>query len=383
MKSYIIIIMLFCLSFLSEMANCQPLLTFESDYSLRIVDYGTPRYFLILKNNEPLIVWNLDTEEQFDFPIPWNIMLKDSTLNTMFVPFFEEKKLGMLYYIRNKYGFRVIRYSMFSPDTEPSLYSYSTEEEYYSYQLLVYEKKYCFALNKRDQSFDIRLCKDFTPIISIKEQSFPAPQRLALSRYSNGLFIESYISPPHEVRVWDCEEKHTISLFSGQGHSINPDIEIDNSGELGIFYLPIDLFVTKNRVVKSRYLQVRSLRTGKIQAQCVNDHLGGSKFSPVDSQILLLWNHKTATLWKYATFEDSPGEILSCIKLPSYAPRLNQGKKNNECKNNSIFYGTFSSDGKRVIFITDDLRIYIYSSDTGKLLRCNTIQKSVVNSNNE
>jgi WD40 repeat protein len=375
--------MLFCLSFLSGMAHCQPLLTFENGYSLRIVDYGTPRYFLILKNNEPLIVWNLDTEEQFDFQIPKSIMLKDGTLNTIFIPFFEEKKLGMLYYVRNKEGIQVLRYSIFSPVTEPLLYSYSTEEEYYSSLLLVHEKKYCFALNKRDQSFDIRLCKDFTPIIPIKEKSFPAPERLALSRYSNGLFIESYISPPHEVRVWDCAKRQTISLFSGQGHSINPDIEIDNSGELGIFYSPIDLFVMKNKIVKSRYLQIRSFRDGKIQAQCVNDHLGGAKFSPVDSQILLLWNHKTATLWKYATFWDNPGEILSCMKLPSYSPILNQGNQNNECKNNRNFYGTFSSDGKRVIFITDDLRIYIYSSDTGKLLRGNTIQKSVVNSNNE
>lgn len=371
---------MFCLSILSGTADSQTLLTFESGgYSLRIVDYGTPRYFLTLKDNVILSVWNLDTEAQFDFHVPWNIISECNTSGSMFIPFFEEKKLGMLYYVRNKEGYQVLRYSMFSPDIEPSLYSYSTEEDYYSYKLLVYEKQYCFALSKRNQSFDIRFCKDFTPVVSTKEKSFPVPERLALSRYSNGLFIESYISPPHEVRVWDCEEKQTILLFSGQGHSINPDIEIDCSGELGIFYSPVDLFVSKNEIIKSHYLQVRSLRTGKIQSQCVSDHLGGAKFSPADPRILLLWDNETAALWKYATFGDSPGEILSCIKLPSNSPILNQGNKNNVCKNNRIFYGTFSSDGKRVIFITNDLRIYIYSSDTGKLLRRDAIWKPIKN----
>lgn len=357
-------------------------MTTSPQTSIFIMDILEPRLAVVRTDDNSFTIWNFDSEKQSFLSVPKGFIHHNEHEHILaFVPIeHNHNKIGI---IKNVHTTACNQYIICSYDDTIIQEHFSSPNDLYtSFYLVRLNNQNCLCLCKKDRTFDIRLSKDFSIISSNNEKTIPLIEEIAFTRYlSNNLFIISKLWP-QEVNIWDCIERKNITSF--QGFPTFPQVAaVDSSEENGVFLTRSDFVTTKNEISVYPCLQIISLRTGKMRSQITFPHIGGAKFSPTTPDVILIWSEKTAVLWKYESLGHGRGEILSSMKLPSYSPILNQGNKNNGCKNNSIFYGTFSSDGKRIIFITDDLRIYIYSSDTGKLLRCDTIRKPIVNSSNE
>ena len=170
-----------------------------------------------------------------------------------------------------------------------------------------------------------------------------------------------------KIDNWDRLENKKLSSFDGA--IFLTGLEIDKTEESGIFFLPINYHDQSKAVSYSvsvnRCVQIRSLATGQIFAQLVSDDpIMGAKFSPTDHRKILTfsWLSRKALLWNSPPRLDHSGEIIIRITIP--APSIDDAQYSV-----GSFFGTFSSDGEKIVFITNDLRIYIYATETGELLR--------------
>jgi hypothetical protein len=358
----------------------------NSEYYLKILDYVTPRYFIIYNENKhSVIFWNIDTEYQHSIKLPdtyFGFINSDQEKQKMvpdIIPI-SNNKYGILHIISVGSGFQ---YSIIDSDHINESQIFTLDRIYTYAEYTKFKGDNCLFL-MNDSYGCYRKCEDFS-FVAHKEYVLPAIPRMHVAHcFINDKYIDIGFEEK-EITIWHMIENKKITAF--QGRIYHAGLEIDNSGELGIFYSPpISIYDIRNSKYKPllprRSIQVRSLNTGDIEAQVLseNENIMGVKFSPVDPQILLLYHWyptDKAVLWQYSSLDHS-GKILAKMSLP-----LNNKVKKDSNKTIVNYYGVFSSDGKKVVFVTNDLKIYIYSADTGKLLRRDTIRKPVGNSSNE
>jgi hypothetical protein len=325
-----------------------------------MVDVFSPRYFLV-KHDKNIVAWNIDTDTKMTFQIPDE--QTDEQYRTI-IPYFSNQKYGMLTY-NNKNS---IIYAIYSANNNKNTKNFESDEQYFNYHLLRVNNKNCIALVKRDLTYDIRTV-DAWQILNkgsknvLRELVNIDSRGIAIDHLTERFYIESIISP-REVHIWDCVNKKRITSFDGSCVGIKN--AVDNSGEYGVFSMFIDSLSSQGKLKKTSNVQIINLQSGKMQSQIIYDSPTGACFSPIDSRVLLLWSNsnKNAIIWKSPMFYGvETGEIMARLKLPS------DYTKNQQDIDNDIVYGTFSSDGKKIVFITEALNVYIYSAATGKYLK--------------
>jgi hypothetical protein len=341
-------------------------------YNISVVDKLSQRYVLYY-DKDFATIWDVDSETQMTIKLPYL-----SEIAVIF-PFFKEQKVGILSYEQKKIdGHLILKYRIIHLDKKQFVEEFDCDIDYYTHHLIEYDNKDCCLLIKADLTFDIRALSNWSLVTCSNKEKLPQNiTELWQCFYITKLFYINYgiEKQDSEVQVWNLTESKHITSFSG----ISPftGIAVDRSGMLGVFYTIADYTTSTKKIKKKRIIQVQTLNAGKIQSQLIYEGTPhGIKFSPVNPRVILIWSEspkKEAILWQWSTLPNESNKIIAKIQLPlSLAAKIKpkQNPKQDTDSNDLSFVGaTFSSDGKKVIFFTNNFLAFIYSAETGKLLK--------------
>jgi hypothetical protein len=355
----------------------------SDEYSIRIVDNLSKRY-VVCFNKDHAIAWDIDSETQITTQLPTNSDIVDV------IPFFKERKIGILGF-ENKENYFVLKYKIMHLGNEHYVEKFDSSSDYFSHNLVKYDNQDCLFLIKEDRTFDIRTLDKWSLLQHDKNEKLPDHSQdnfdlWTIQHVTEQFYINAGRLPKYSgVKVWSFNECKYVSSFSG----ISPDLcgmAVDKSGTFGIFYTVTDSLSQSGEIKKKYSIQVQSLYSGKILSQLIYERMpSGMKFSPIDSQLILIWDNldRDAILWKQASQSES-GKIVTKIKLShslSHAQKLHlknikqqkqKTRQTNNCNNNDHLYfigATFSSDGKKIVFLTNNMQAIIYSTETGKFIK--------------
>jgi WD40 repeat protein len=338
------------------------------DHSLEISDRLCP--YFIARNKTTTVLWDVDSESSMQL----KISNASEESREFFFPFFKEGKIGILNQVAAKSVEHdwELQYSIYSHRDRNFTKVFDSNDGYVDYFEIKYKNQNCLLLLKNGGTCDTRTLDTWTLINKDSNYTFPPVEYIGHPYVSDRLYVSApFWGYPNDVRVWDYIEKKFVATFTGKAPFFG--FAIDNSDQLGAFFTKADSLLPSGKLKKQYSIQVQSLTTGQIQSQIIYDHLPcGMKFSPLDSQILLIWNAESdeAMLWKRPTF-DEVGQIITRIKLiHNQMNRMSKhSKKRGDCNRLGECGAVFSSDGKKIAFAYDDFSVFIYSAETGKFLR--------------
>jgi hypothetical protein len=371
-----------CLNSLPLSAQVVSTLDVSDEYNIRIVDNLLKRY-VVCFNKEHVTAWDIDSEIQMTAQLPTNSDIVDV------IPFFKERKIGILGF-ENKKNYFVLKYKIMQLDKEHCVEKFDSDSDYFGHYLIKYDNQDCLFLRKEDRTFDIRTLDNWSLLKhdnkeKLPEYSPPDSSDLWTRKHvTERFYISAGIVPKYcGVKVWSLAERKYVASFSGISSVFG--IDVDNSGMLGIFYTVADSLSSSGEMKERYNIQVQSLDSGKIQSQLIyDDKPDGMKFSPVNSQLVLIWSssaREEAILWQRAALPSESGKIIAGIKLSnslSLAQKIHlknikqqkQKSKRTDRNGGSLYFigATFSSDGKKIVFFTNNMIAFIYSAETGKFL---------------
>lgn len=355
----------------------------SGEYNIRIVDNLSKRYVVCL-NKDHVIVWDIDSEIQITAQLPPNSDIIDV------IPFFKERKIGIVGF-ENKGNHFVLKYKIMHLDKGHCLEKFDSDGDYFGHYLIEYDNQDCLFLKKEDQTFDIRTLDNWSLLKhdnkeKLPEYSPPDSSDLWTRKHvTERFYISAGIVPKYcGVKVWSLNECKYVASFASISSVFG--IAVDNSGMLGIFYTVADSLSSSGEMKERYNIQVQSLDSGKIQSQLIYEGKpDGMKFSPVNSQLVLIWSssaREEAILWQRASLPSESGKIIAIIKLStslSLAQKIHlknvrqqkQKSKRTDSNGGSLYFigATFSSDGKKIVFFTNNMIAFIYSAETGKFLK--------------
>ena len=151
--------------------------------------------------------------------------------------------------------------------------------------------------------------------------------------------------------------------------------ELDAQCERGVFNLFRHELNNKQEDVSTKIIQVRSLLTGDVLAEIADaNNIDGAKFSPADSNLLLIWGRDETCLFAKLLRYSEEGAATPTEIGKILLPYPKESTANKVCRALPKFWGTFSSCGEKIVFLTEHMQVYEYDSDTMCLLKSEHLQ---------